>query len=270
MAGRPAKVTWKCDHCGKHVISGQFKAAVARIHLAADKTNGICAKLCDGDDDHAEARREQFRKLISDLKKKKEQLARKRKQQKTRLKKREASAIRSAVSQKKLKKSQPSLKSFFKGNDAAAADHAVAEWAFAHDIPPSAMAGPYWKKMNKKLANVCAASYTPMYRQKLYDTMLPRLKKMAELDTEKHLKHRPDVGRSLTGDGATKSKVPLIDFLVHVPGKGVKLLNVIDCTDHLTEGGSKDAMYVPCAYAACYDVVLIHIAFVRAGLWERI
>ena len=71
MAGRPAKVTWKCDHCGKHVISGQFKAAVARIHLAADKTNGICAKLCDGDDDHAEARREQFRKLISDLKKKK-------------------------------------------------------------------------------------------------------------------------------------------------------------------------------------------------------
>ena len=128
-------------------------------------------------------------------------------------------------------------------NDAAAADHAVAQWAVAHDIAPNAMTGPYWKVMHKKLADVVSSSYTPMYRQKLYDTMLPALKKMAEIELDQHLKHHPDVGRSITGDGATKSKVPLIDFLVHVPGKGVQLLSIEDCTEHLTEGGSKDAMY---------------------------
>ena len=56
VEGRPDKVTWKCDHCGKHVISGAFRAANARIHLAAEKTNGVCSILCDSTDDHAEGR----------------------------------------------------------------------------------------------------------------------------------------------------------------------------------------------------------------------
>ena len=57
VEGRKDRVTWKCDHCNKHVISGQYKAATARIHLAADKTNGICTILCDAKDDGYEARR---------------------------------------------------------------------------------------------------------------------------------------------------------------------------------------------------------------------
>ena len=244
--GRPKKVTWKCDHCGKHIISGQFKAATARVHLDTEKTNGLCAKLCDSQDDGAQARREQFRTLIKELKAKKDLLCRKRKQRQIRLQKREADAVASAVAKKRAKSKQPKLKSFLKENNAAAADHAVAQWAIAHGIPAHAMEGLYWKEMNKKLANVVSSSYKPMNRHKLYDKMLPQLKKMAEQELKEHLKHRPDVGRSLTGDGATKSKVPLVDFLVHVPGKGVKLINIIDCTDHLAEGGVKDAMYVPC------------------------
>ena len=43
VEGRPSKVTWRCDHCGEHVISGdKFKPTNTRIHLAADKTYGIC------------------------------------------------------------------------------------------------------------------------------------------------------------------------------------------------------------------------------------
>ena len=41
VEGRPDKVTWKCEHCGKHVISGAFRAANARIHLAAEKTEFV-------------------------------------------------------------------------------------------------------------------------------------------------------------------------------------------------------------------------------------
>ena len=45
------QVTWKCDHCGKIVFKGtQFKAQYARIHLAADQSNGLCSNLCTADD----------------------------------------------------------------------------------------------------------------------------------------------------------------------------------------------------------------------------
>ena len=85
VEGRPDKVTWKCDHCGKHVISGAFRAANARIHLVAEKTNGVFSILCDSMDDHAEGRRQEFRKLIKTLANKKQEKARKRKQQLYRL-----------------------------------------------------------------------------------------------------------------------------------------------------------------------------------------
>ena len=94
--------------------------------------------------------------------------------------------------------------------------------------------------MNKKLASV-GSTYTPMYAKKMYETMLPQLQKMAKVEVTKHLKHRPTVGRTVTGDAATK-KVPLLNFLVHVPGKGVKLLEIHDCSEHMEAGGTKDAM----------------------------
>ena len=80
-----------------------------------------------------------------------------------------------------------------------------------------------------------------MYRQKLINTMLPRLKDLAEKELAEHLKYRPVAGRTLTGDGATK-QVPMINFLVHVPGKGVQLLHITDCSRHIQAGGVKDAM----------------------------
>ena len=65
---------------------------------------------------------------------------------------------------------------------------------------------------------------------------------VAEDELNAHLKHRKDVDRTLTGDGATKQRTPFINFLVNVPGKGTKLIDIIDCTDHLSTGQVKDAM----------------------------
>ena len=177
VEGRPDKITWKCDHCGKHVISGVFRAAYARIHLAAENSNGLCSNLCDSKDDHAHGRQMQFRKLIAELARKKKDKARKRKQQEARLEKREREIIIIASAKKKAKtQTQPKLKDFIKVNDAAAADYAVAQWAIAHDIAPNAMQGPYWRNMNKKLSKV-APTYSPMYPQKINRDMLPKLKK---------------------------------------------------------------------------------------------
>ena len=237
------KVSWTCDHCNKVVFTGlQFRANYARIHLAADKTNGLCSNLCAAVDEHASERQTFFRNLLKKLEKKKLERNRKRKQQDQRLEVREASLVASAVAKKKRKMRQPQLQSFMKVEAGLAADLAVSQWAIAHSIPPNALKGPYWKRMNQTLRQV-APNYVPMYDKKLFNDMLSQLKQMAKQEVGQHLKARPIVGRTVTGDGATKG-VPLINFLVHVPGKGVKLLDIIDCTDHLSEGGIKDAAYV--------------------------
>lgn len=233
MEGRPSKVTWRCDHCGEHVISGdKFKPINARIHLAADKTYGICSNLCQSTDDHAKGRRTQFRALIKKLTKKKAEKTRKRRRQEARIQQRAQAAK---------KKRQPKIGDSFKMESSEGADFAVAQWAVAHDIPANAMQGPYWKQLNVALSQV-TPSYKAMNPQKLSKDMLPTLKSMAKDELSLHLKHAPNVGRTITGDGATKKGVPLLDFLVFVPGKGVALLEVNDCSEHIGEGGSKDAM----------------------------
>lgn len=239
VAGRPLKVTWKCDHCGEHVISGKyFKAVYARIHLAAESSNGLCANLCEATDDHAQGRRDQFRKLIKSLKDKKARLSRKRKQQDMRLAQRHRDAATTVA--KKKKQTQPKLQDLLKASESSAADFATAQWAIAHDIPANALSGIYWKNLTKKLSAV-SPSYKPMNPQKLKKDMVPLLKKMAEQEQRAHLSHQPDAGRTVTGDGATK-QVPLINFLVHVPDKGVTLLDVKDCSQHMAEGVTKDSL----------------------------
>ena len=242
VEGRPDKITWKCDHCGEHVIAGpKFKPAYARIHLAAKSSNGLCSNLCQAKDDAAVSRQQQFRKLIADLEAKKREKTRKRKQEAMRMKQQDEEALNSVQSrQKRLR--QPKMKDVLKISDGTAADIAVAKWALAHDIPSNALTGPYWRQVNLKLSQV-GPCYTPMSRHKLKSLLLPALKELAHNDRQRNLKHQPKAGRTLTGDGATKG-VPLINFLVHIPGKGVSLLGVIDCTGHISEGGIKDALFV--------------------------
>ena len=66
----------------------------------------------------------------------------------------------------------------------------------------------------------CPGVVRPPGRKKLIETILPALKGRATAAKDGHLKKRLDSGRTLTSDGATKNKTPLIDFLVHVAGGG--------------------------------------------------
>ena len=235
----------KCDHCGKHVMSGVFKSATARVHLAALKRNGLCSNLCDATDDHAEGRRAEFRELIEKKQAEKKDKERKRRYQAVRLDEQEDAEVQILESKKKRgknsQKKQPKIEDFVKPQDAAAADLAVAKWALAHNVAPNAMQGPYWKRMHAKLRSV-SASYTPVYPKKMFNKMLPLLRERAKTELNQHLRYRKDVGRTITGDGATKQSTPLINFLCHVPGKGVQLVEITDCTEHLRTGQVKDAM----------------------------
>ena len=81
---------------------------------------------------------------------------------------------------KKTKLTQPKLKQLLKASDGESADLAVAQWAFAHDIPANALSGIYWKTMTKKLAQV-SPMYKPMNPQKLQKKMLPLLLQIAKV-----------------------------------------------------------------------------------------
>ena len=238
MEGASPKVQWKCDHCQSIVFSGaQYRANIARIHLAASGSNGQCANLCTSKDSGAAERRLLFQSLIKKAEEKKAKRKRKLEQQAQRLVEREKQA---GVNAMKRKKHQVKIPEITKVTDAAAANLAVAQWAFAHSIPANVMRGPYWKRMNKTLSRV-SPSYVPMSHVKLKKTMLHQVKELAVQEANKILAHNPEAGRTITGDGATKG-VPLINFLAHVPGKGVTLLSVVDCSEHMAEGGVKDAM----------------------------
>ena len=111
----------------------------------------------------------------------------------------------------------------------------------AHNVAPNAIQVPYWKLVHETLRSV-SPSYTPMYPKKMFNEMLPLLRERARTELKEHLSYRKDIGRTLTGDGATKQSTPLINFLCHVPGKGVQLVEITDCTEHLRTGQVKDAM----------------------------
>ncbi len=51
-------------------------------------------------------------------------------------------------------------------------------------------------------------------------------------------------GISVYGDGATIKTTPLINILACSPGKPACVLDVIDCSNHMSEGGKKDAKYI--------------------------
>ena len=241
VEGQKERVRWKCDHCEEFVFNGkQFRSRAARVHLAADKTDGTCSKLCTATDVKAVERRLEFQQLIAKLLDESKAKARKRKQEESQVKAAEVEILGN-LNKKKRKTKQCTLGDLFKGNEAKAADIAVAEWAIAHDIPANALSGIFWTTMNKKLAKV-APNYKPVNPQKLNKVLLPMLKEVAVARRQLNLSHAPTVGRTLTGDGATKRKVPLINFLVHIAGRGITLLDVTDCTDHMTAGGIKDAL----------------------------
>lgn len=101
VEGKGDRIRWKCDHCKEFIFNGgQYRAAAARIHLAAKTTNGTCSKLCTAEDEHAIARQLKFQKLIDKLKKGKTDRARKRKQQAIRAKEAEVQIIENAKKKK--------------------------------------------------------------------------------------------------------------------------------------------------------------------------
>jgi hypothetical protein len=69
-------------------------------------------------------------------------------------------------------------------------------------------------------------------------------------------------GVSVFGDGATIKSIPLINILAASPSNPFSLLDIVDCTAHLAEGGKKDAPYLA-------NMILPHISTMESSRDEN-
>ena len=166
---------------------------------------------------------------------KKTRLTRKRKQQQMRLQQRE----QDAWDAKKMRQSH--IKDALKLKDGDAADMTVVQWDIAHDIPVNALRGRIGNNsiVNcHRLVQVTRPWITSNWKNNYY-----RYWKAWPIQNKKTL---ITPSRCWQDDQCRRcyEDSPADYFFVYVPVKGVTLLAVTDCTDHISAGGTKDALYV--------------------------
>ncbi len=64
---------------------------------------------------------------------------------------------------------------------------------------------------------------------------------------KKHLKLVEDTevfGLKWLGDGTTMKQMPLLNILVLCGNAPPTFMTIVDCTSHLSDGGTKDATYI--------------------------
>ena len=95
---------------------------------------------------------------------------------------------------------------------------------FAMSVNPS-YTPPGRNEVGGKYLDACYDEY----HEKEYSTLLSKAKQQ---------------GLAAFGDGCTIDKTPLINFLAASPSNPSCLLECVDCTDHCSKGGKKDAEYI--------------------------
>ena len=123
-------------------------------------------------------------------------------------------------------------------------DVAIAKLIHARTLPFDLADDPLFHKMITLIRN-SSSKYVPPNRNIISGELLESIYKTQRDETRGLLlESAKTFGLAIFGDGATITKVPLMNILaagVHEPHG---LLDIIDCTDHMAEGGVKDAAYI--------------------------
>ena len=91
----------------------------------------------------------------------------------------------------------------------------------------------------------CGADYKPPGRNMVSGKLLDATFESYYHEEVGKLFEEPDLySISVYGDGATIKTTPLINVLACSPGNPACVLDVIDCTLHMSEGGKKDAKFI--------------------------
>jgi hypothetical protein len=91
----------------------------------------------------------------------------------------------------------------------------------------------------------CGADYKPPGRNMVSGKLLDATFESYYHEEAGKLFEEPDLySISVYGDGATIKTTPLINVLACSPGNPACVLDVVDCTLHMSEGGKKDAKFI--------------------------
>lgn len=121
---------------------------------------------------------------------------------------------------------------------------AIAAFIHCCGLPFSIASHPQFLKV-LTLARRVGTKYTPPCRKLIAGLLLDlTYEHMQNKQKEELLKDVGIFGLSLYGDGATIHKMPLLNLLASGVHQNVAVLDIVDATAHIEEGGKKDAEYI--------------------------
>ena len=231
---------WECTYCGLQRTG--VHVSRMRAHWTCDMNMSKAGKggpPCNASKCPDYLRESCIKEIENFNKDKETQVQRKRKatEEATARAKRMAVAHQSGQKQQKLR---------MQSTDHIEVDNLMFEFFAAENIPFRKINAPTFKKLVAAIKNA-PYSYTTPNRQKLSGVILDRNYGTYEAERTSRLS-MPAVriyGTTAVTDGATIQKHPLVNVLVSMClwPKAV-LLNVHDCSDHVSQGFSKDAEFV--------------------------
>jgi hypothetical protein len=157
-------------------------------------------------------------------------------------------------------KASPPLRSIFAGDDGRiqstlttespnpaaeqALTTAIADMVHSLGHPFTTVSDPKFKRVIT-LAKYVPSTYKAPSRQEVSGELLKLNYQQLIKRQLKTLKdNAEDFGLTLYGDGATVKKMPLLNILASGYGVPAAVLEIVDCTGHMAEGGKKDATYI--------------------------
>lgn len=124
------------------------------------------------------------------------------------------------------------------------ANVALAHWVLANNYAHNTLDDPLFARALMKV-QMCGSDYRPPKRYDIGGALLDATYESYYSEQVQLLLQDADVyGISVYGDGATINTTPKINIMASSPGNPACVLDVVDCTDHITEGGTKNAKYI--------------------------
>jgi len=121
---------------------------------------------------------------------------------------------------------------------------AIADLIHAEGLPFSLTEKPRFKNV-LKLARCVTSSYKPPSRMAVNNELLTlNHEKYCQRNQEKLMLEAETYGLTFLGDGATIKKMPLVNILCSGKNSPVAVLEVVDCSDHMSVGGKKNAEFI--------------------------
>ncbi len=153
----------------------------------------------------------------------------------------------SASAKKKKNYHQSTLVTSASNNSKQAASElntAIAHFLVANSLPFSLAEDPLLKRMLVLSRNV-NSTYQPPSRYEISGKYLNAIHESYRREGIKRLVGGgPTFGISIFGDGATICRIPLLNMLGSNPDAPSVMLDVVDCSQHMSKGGKKDAWYI--------------------------